>query len=429
MMTGVIYVHSRDLRLTDNPELQAALNMATQAGGWFLPVALWDPGDDELVPELGLRRLGLHYRRYWIESVEELQRQYEERGGRLLCARATPDELVAQLREQFCGSDSLEIRTGRPSTLISPDMLTTLSDKVPHTFSSFRRKVEAVGLPDPQPHDAPARIPSPPDWIERLKTHIGAGRPVDVCGADDPSPHRWDRTPEDVYEEQGGETAAHARLQDFVWQTGALRTYKETRNGLLGTHYSSRLSAALAHGTLSAAQVLYEVRRNETALGESESTYWLVFELLWREFFAFHLQIYGSRFFSYDGYGPHARPLDARGLATGKPDSEQLQAWIHGTTPDDFVNAAMRELSATGYMSNRARQNAASYLIYDLRQPWWVGAAYFQHALTDYDPASNWGNWAYIAGVGADSRGGRHFNTKKQAQTYDPQGEYISAWT
>jgi len=105
-----------------------------------------------------------------------------------------------------------------------------------------------------------------------------------------------------------------------------------------------------------------------------------------------------------------------------------LERWITGETGDDLVDGGMRELAATGFTSNRARQNAASYLIYDLKQPWWVGAAWFEHALADYDPASNWGNWAYIAGVGTDSRGGRHFDTRRQAEIYDPDGAFRKFW-
>ena len=88
----------------------------------------------------------------------------------------------------------------------------------------------------------------------------------------------------------------------------------------------------------------------------------------------------------------------------------------------------MRQLNETGYMSNRGRQIAASALINELGLDWRCGAAYFEQQLIDYDPASNWGNWQYIAGVGADPRGGRHFSIEKQTALYDPRGEYIARW-
>jgi deoxyribodipyrimidine photo-lyase len=89
----------------------------------------------------------------------------------------------------------------------------------------------------------------------------------------------------------------------------------------------------------------------------------------------------------------------------------------------------MRELAATGYLSNRMRQNVASYLIHELQGDWRAGAAWFEHSLIDYDVHSNQGNWAYIAGVGTDPRGGRAFNIQKQAQDYDRSGDYRKLWT
>ena len=88
----------------------------------------------------------------------------------------------------------------------------------------------------------------------------------------------------------------------------------------------------------------------------------------------------------------------------------------------------MRELNATGFMSNRGRQNVASYLVHDLGQDWRAGAAYFEHQLLDYDPCSNYGNWNYVAGVGNDPRAGRKFNVAGQAERYDAQGEYTQLW-
>ncbi len=111
-----------------------------------------------------------------------------------------------------------------------------------------------------------------------------------------------------------------------------------------------------------------------------------------------------------------------------KRDLARFQLWKEGKTGDSFVDANMRELAATGWMSNRGRQNVASYLIHDMQVDWLLGAAYFESQLIDYDPCSNYGNWAYIAGVGNDPRPVRKFNTAKQAQDYDPQRTYRKLW-
>ncbi|CRZ71222.1 Deoxyribodipyrimidine photolyase%2C single-strand-specific [Vibrio cholerae] len=88
----------------------------------------------------------------------------------------------------------------------------------------------------------------------------------------------------------------------------------------------------------------------------------------------------------------------------------------------------MRQLNQTGYMSNRGRQLVASCLVHELGLDWRYGAAYFETQLVDYDVGSNWGNWQYLAGVGADPRGSRQFNLEKQAHTYDPKGEFVAKW-
>jgi deoxyribodipyrimidine photo-lyase len=123
------------------------------------------------------------------------------------------------------------------------------------------------------------------------------------------------------------------------------------------------------------------------------------------------------------GLKKHSETLNRTG------SRKAFELWTTGKTGDDLVDAAMRELRETGYQSNRARQNAASYWIHDMKQPWRIGAAYFECMLLDYDPASNWGNWAYIAGVGNDPRPFRKFHTQKQAEQYDPEGSYRAYWS
>jgi len=93
-----------------------------------------------------------------------------------------------------------------------------------------------------------------------------------------------------------------------------------------------------------------------------------------------------------------------------------------------IVLVSMQELNLTGFMSNRGRQNVASYLCNDLNEDWRYGAAYFEQQLIDYDVCSNWGNWAYLAGVGNDPRGNRVFNIEKQASEYDKNRKFRDRW-
>ena len=146
----------------------------------------------------------------------------------------------------------------------------------------------------------------------------------------------------------------------------------------------------------------------------------MVFELLWRDYFQFVAAKYGNRIFLKGGIKQIAW--------NQKFNNENFNSWVNGETGQPFIDAHMRELKATGWMSNRGRQNVASYLVHDLNVDWRMGASWFEHALLDYDTASNYGNWIYIAGVGNDPRPNRKFNPQLQASRYDPDNKYVEKW-
>jgi deoxyribodipyrimidine photo-lyase len=197
--------------------------------------------------------------------------------------------------------------------------------------------------------------------------------------------------------------------------------YKETRNGLVGPDYSSKLSPWLSQGCLSPKLLYYELKRYEREREQNESTYWLFFELLWRDFFRLMGKKYGNRIFLKGG-------IQGKDLRQLKDNRDLFDLWAEGRTGVPFVDANMREISATGWMSSRGRQNVASFLVRDLKVNWQLGAEYFESQLLDYDPCSNWGNWNYVAGIGSDLREDRYFNILTQAKNYDPQGEFVRRW-
>jgi deoxyribodipyrimidine photo-lyase len=218
---------------------------------------------------------------------------------------------------------------------------------------------------------------------------------------------------------EGGEPAAQAHLQGYFAGDLAHR-YKATRNGLIGADFSSKFSPWLAQGALSPRSILAALRAFEAQHGASDGSYWLWFELLWRDYFRFlHLQ-HGRRLYRASGLAEHAVPP--------AHDAAAFARWCRGETGQPLVDAGMRELAATGYLSNRLRQVVASYLVHDLGCDWRAGAAWFEAQLVDYDVCSNQGNWLYIAGRGSDPRGGRRFNPDKQAQEHDPDGVYRRLW-
>lgn len=217
----------------------------------------------------------------------------------------------------------------------------------------------------------------------------------------------------------GGCQSGLKHLKEY-FASGAISHYKQTRNDLHGYRRTSLFSPWLANGSLSPRQVWQGIVRYEKEYEQNDSTYWLKCELLWREYFQWSAVEQGVQLFTF------------KGLSKSAPKTsfypERYAKWCSGNTPYPLVNALMNQLNRTGFMSNRGRQIVASCFVNELHLDWRFGAKYFERHLIDYDVASNWGNWQYIAGVGKDPRGGRKFNLTKQAEFYDKDGEFTSSW-
>jgi deoxyribodipyrimidine photo-lyase len=218
---------------------------------------------------------------------------------------------------------------------------------------------------------------------------------------------------------QGGELEALKRIQHYFWETKKLAFYKKTRNGLVGKDYSSKLSAWLANGSISPRTIYWEVKRFEEEVKKNQDTYWLIFELIWRDYFKYISLKHRQHIFQIGGI--LQKEYDWKNSQVARTE------WIFGSTKEPFVNANMKELASTGWMSNRGRQNVASFWSKELEQDWRIGAAYFESILVDYDVHSNWGNWMYSSGVGNDPRD-RKFNIKSQAKRYDSSGKFQKLW-
>ena len=218
---------------------------------------------------------------------------------------------------------------------------------------------------------------------------------------------------------KGGSDSAKERLDHYVWKTRKVNFYKQTRNGLIGLDYSSKFSAWLSNGSISPREIYWEIKQYEKDILKNQSTYWLVFELIWRDFFKYISLKYGNKIFMLGGILEKDYEWST--------DFQIFNEWIEGRTVEPFVNANMIELNSTGWMSNRGRQNVASFLAKELKIDWRWGAAYFESKLIDYDVHSNYGNWMYVSGVGNDPRD-RKFNIKFQAERYDSMNKYQNMW-
>jgi deoxyribodipyrimidine photo-lyase len=277
---------------------------------------------------------------------------------------------------------------------------------LPDVFTQFRKRAEKYAEVRPLV-PTPETIPSPVLEETALPGLTDLGY--------DPVPS----DPRAAIAFQGGAMAAEARLEHYFWETDAVASYKKTRNGLIGADYSTKFSPWLANGSISPRTIYFEVEEYEQEVKKNSSTYWVKFELLWRDYFKFVAMKYGRKIFLKGG-------IQDKTVKCWQ-NRRQFDKWAQGKTGDDFVDANMRELLHTGFMSNRGRQNVASYLVHQLKLDWRMGAAWFESLLIDYDVCSNYGNWMYAAGVGNDPRD-RVFNTKKQASMYDGEGDYRSLW-
>lgn len=421
-----------DLRLDDHP----ALNAACEGALSLLPVYVFDPSKFNVATYAGARKSSARRARFLLESVANLRSRLEARGSGLAVALGKPTDLIPKLcsgvsavymTPGICSEETLEesrvasklkapLEREWGGTLYFPKECGCEPAKAPLLFTAFKNKAESRGrIRDPL--EAPAKLPPLPeadlgDALKFLPTLRELGFEEEEAKAaeiDDPR---------GVLPFRGGEDQALARMQKWIWEDDHLKEYFEIRNGMKGEGYSSKFSPWLALGCMSPRRVWKECQRYEKERTKNKSTYWLIFELTWRDFFVYMGLTQGDKIFKRGGVVDDRTPW--------KGSVADLKKWKDGATGDQLIDANMRELLATGFMSNRGRQNVASYLIFDLGVDWRYGAAHFEEHLLDYDPCSNWGNW--VAAAGLTGQRVNRFNTKKQLNDYDPKREYVRHW-
>lgn len=427
MKTAIVWFKT-DLRLLDNEALVKAIAQSDQV----VPVYCFDEAQFETTT-YGFKKTGNYRAQFLLESVQDLDANLRKLGSGLVVLKGRPEEEIAKIVAQYRAQkvfakrevayeekqtekkvqDALfklrcELETFSTSTMYHAEDLPFSIKDIPDVFTSFRKKTEFDATIRPI-FEAPTAITSP----EIVPMEIPSWKDLDL--------KKPKKEPRAAIQFKGGETAALNRLNYYFFETKQLSVYKETRNGMVGADYSSKFSAWLAMGCISPRAIYDQIKKYENANGANDSTYWLVFELLWRDFFRFMFKKYQTKFFLYTGIQPE-KPISK------KASENALSQWINGKTDSDFINANMLELKKTGFMSNRGRQNVASYFCNELQMDWRMGAAYFESQLIDYDVCSNWGNWAYLAGVGNDPRKHRYFNIEKQAKDYDKDGEFRKLW-
>ena len=422
--TSVIWFRN-NLRIQDNTSLFKAIHHHEKT----IAVYFFDPKYFE-IDTFGFKKTEKFRAKFLIETIADLKRNLANLNITLLTYFKSPEEELPKICEQFTVETiytqkewtDKEIKTNSllkrvlqnvkfvedfDQFLYHPNSVSKDFSNIPDVFTTFKKGIEkkvtieseisVSKLAETNLIDTKTAIPTLKDLgFEDFQTNRNSAFPF-----------------------RGGETEALKRLDYYLFETKKVSVYKNTRNGLVGIDYSTKFSPWLANGSLSAKTIYWKIKQFEKEFGSNESTYWVIFELIWRDYFKFISLKYGYKIFKIEGI------LDVS--YHWNNNSKAVNSWIEGKTKDDFVNANMIELKETGWMSNRGRQNVASYFAKELLLDWRIGAAYFESILLDYDVHSNYGNWMYVSGVGNDPRD-RKFNTQFQAQNYDGNYKFRNLW-
>jgi deoxyribodipyrimidine photo-lyase len=409
-VTTAIHWFRQDLRLADNPALFAA----TRAADAVIPVYLWSPEDEGSWPPGAASRWWLH------ESLQKLGAALENKRSRLVLRRGPT---VAALLELAAETGSTQIfwnRRYEPAAQRIEKQLHEALRKAGVAAFDFKSALLS------EPGEIKTRSAGPyqvftPYWRAFLEqTEVGAAQP---SPREIPQPSQWPQSrslsefelvPRLTWTQslaahwQPGETAARAALRRFVGSTLGNYAQSRDRPDMAG---SSRLSPYLHHGELSPRQVWVAATR----AGENSGKFCA--ELVWREFAAQQLHFFPAL---------PDRPRNAQFERMGwRSDAGEFAAWSRGNTGFDIVDAGMRELWQTGWMHNRVRMIAASFLVKNLLHRWQDGERWFWDTLVDADLASNALNWQWVAGTSPDAAPWfRIFNPQTQAEKFDPLGTY-----
>ena len=385
---------TRDVRVHDNPALRTAGDEADRVVPLFVL-------DDALLGGFGAPNRV----KFLLESLADLRESLAQRGAPLVIrrgdsvgqvvriARETRAERVylsddvsafAQRRIARLRAARLDVHACPGVTIVPPGHLAPAGGDWFKVFTPYWRCWQRAPLREPL--GAPRRLASP--------SAIVAG-PIPTAPAGT-SPHVA----------TGGETAARRRARS--WMRSHLHEYEAASDDLAGDR-TSRLSPYIHFGCISPRELV------AMAGGEGEA---FVRQLCWRDF---HHQLLAAepRIAHED---QHDRGRD------WNDDADALAAWKEGETGVPLVDAGMKQLRAEGWMHNRARLVAGSYLTKTLGIDWREGARHFYDWLADGDVANNAGNWQWVAGTGADTRPNRKLNPQRQARRFDPESEYIRRW-
>ena len=423
--TGLIWFRN-NLRTKDNASLEKAVENCNK----IIAVYCFDPKLFK-IDKFGFQKTAKFRAQFLIETITDLKENLANLNVTLLTYFKSPENKIHEICDAFSIdaiytqkewtkeeiitnnlikdtlSETIDFIEDYDQFLYHPETVSKNFNNIPDVFTQFRKKLEKYITIQEEVSISKLPVSNTIENNTKIPTLLELGF------------NDFEVQPNTAFPFLGGENEALKRLNYYLFESKKVGFYKKTRNGLVGIDYSTKFSPWLANGSLSAKSIYWEIKRYEAEFGANDSTYWVIFELIWRDYFKYISLKYDSKIFKIGGI------LDKE--YHWNTDSEIIETWINGETKDDFVNANMIELKETGWMSNRGRQNVASYFSKELLLDWRIGAAYFESMLIDYDVHSNYGNWMYVAGLGNDPRN-RKFNTQLQAERYDANHKFRKIW-
>lgn len=424
MSKRILVWFRNDLRLHDNEMLVEAIAKSDS----ILPVYFFDPRQFEHTQYATLKT-GTNRAQFLLETVEALRESLKKLGGDILIVTGKPEDFLQELVSKYeitevyhhreVASEETAISTAVEDllwklkvnlkhfighTLYNKEDLPFPIKDIPDVFTQFKKKTERDAIVKPC-FLTPTTISfvEVEDWgtLPSLATLLGEEE-AEQLGQNS------------FY--KGGEAEAFKHLHSFLHTGEGMANANAT---VKKNEVVSKLSPWLAVGSLSPREVYWKLKEAEANYGLKPYFGQIVLGLLWRDYFRFMFKKYRNTFFRQEGFKDDATLMPMA-------ESPALKLWQTASTGHVLIDSIMTELNTTGYINNSSRQLAATYLINELKVNWVMGAAYFEEKLIDYCPASNWGNWANVAGVGNDQRLSNSFSFEKQLKAVDPKGLYAS---
>lgn len=418
-----------DLRLRDNISLADALQSCDQ----IIPVYVFDERLYTRKSRYGFRRIGLHRTKFILESVEDLRKSLHKLGGELIIRYGKPEEIIFDIAKKFtttavfCNKerteeevyvqDTLEqklwsigqeIRYSRGKMLYHTGDLPFPVNHTPDTYAAFFREVGKIIQIRPA-------IPAP-GTIPMFPVNIDQGEIPDLAQLN------FGNEPHDHLDFlfKGGETTGYQKIEDFINFNLKISVnnagWEEMRNSQT-THLAPYISA----GCISVRSLYAALDEYSEHNKFKKRVKCLIHGLIRRDFYRLMAKKYKNHIFNKAGISnkPNYSLTD---------NMELFELWKNARTGVPMLDAFMRELNKTGYLSPEGRFFVASFLIEELKVNWQIGAEYFESVLVDYDPSSNWVNWNHVGGVSLDSKEDRYCNIVTRAKKIDPHGDFIREW-